>query len=117
MSDVGQARAISLHGGTLTTLTHGRLNVFSASTGSLLHSWQVAPGASTVDVQYGIAVVTAGRDVYAVNVATGKAAHVFHAATRVAAQIESPGAAIQFNAGGHGFLRFVPMSRLEALTR
>src|SRR4029079_19353823 len=40
---VGQARAISLHGGTLAALTHGRLNVFSAATGRLLHSWKVAP--------------------------------------------------------------------------
>jgi hypothetical protein len=51
------------------------------------------------------------------NLATGRTAHLFHAPTRVAAQIEAPGAAIQFNQAGHGYLRFLPMSRIEASTR
>jgi hypothetical protein len=32
----------------------------------------------------------------------------------VAAQIESPGAAVQFNVGVRGYLRFIPMSVIEA---
>jgi hypothetical protein len=35
----------------------------------------------------------------------------------VAAQIDSPGAVVQFNAGGHGYLRLIPMSTIEAHTR
>jgi len=34
----------------------------------------------------------------------------------VVAQIEAPGAAIQFNLGDHGYLRFIPMSVIEART-
>jgi hypothetical protein len=68
-------------------------------------------------VQYGTALLTAARDVYAMNLATGRTARLFHAPTRVAAEIEAPGAAIQYNVGGRGFLRFVAMSRIESSTR
>jgi hypothetical protein len=51
------------------------------------------------------------------SLATGRTAHLFHAPTGVAAQIEAPGAAIQFNLGGRGYVRFVPMSRIESSTR
>lgn len=68
-------------------------------------------------MQYGIALITAGHDVYAVNTVTGRTARLFHAPARVAAQIEAPGAAIEFNVAGRGHLAFVPMSRIEASTR
>ena len=95
----------------------GTLNVYRAGTGELLHSWRAPSGASSVDLQYGIAVVPSGRNVFAINVATGKVALVFRAPATVAAQIESPGVAVQYNAGRHGYLGFVPMSRIEAATR
>ena len=85
--------------------------------GRKLHSWRVAPGASAVDLQYGIALVTAGGTVYAVSTATGKTGVLFRGPVTVAAQVESPGAAIQYNRGRHGYLHFVPMSRIEAITR
>jgi hypothetical protein len=68
-------------------------------------------------MHYGIVVVTAGRNVYALNAETGRLAHVFRAPARVAAQIEAPGAALTYTVARRGFLRFIPMSRLEASTR
>jgi hypothetical protein len=66
---------------------------------------------------YGIALLTAGRDVFAVNVETGRTAHLMHAPGRVSAQLEGPGAAIQFNTQRRGHLRFLPMSWIEARIR
>ena len=43
-------------------------------------------------------------------------ARLFHAPAKVAAQIEAPGAAIQFNVAGHGHVAFLPMSQIEART-
>jgi len=62
-------------------------------------------------------VIAAGGDILALNVSTGHTARLLHVAGRAAAQIGSPGAVVQFNAGGRGYLRLVPMSKLEALTR
>jgi hypothetical protein len=113
----GPARAIALRGNTVAVLGSGHLDVYDAATGLLTHSWPIAANARSVDLYYGIAVVAAGDDVYALNVATGRTADLLHAPARVAAQIDSPGAVVQFNAGGHGYLRFIPMSTLEARTR
>jgi hypothetical protein len=113
----GPARAIALRGDTVAVLRAGRLDIYSAETGLRTHSWPAPANARSVDLYYGIAVVAAGNDVLALNVATGRTAHLFHAPGRVAAQVDSPGAIVQFNAGGHGYLRFIPMSTLEARTR
>jgi hypothetical protein len=115
---VGQARAIALRGNTLAVLSsRGTLDVYGANSGRLLRSISAPRGARSLDLHYGIALVTGGRDAYAVNVMTGRTAHLLHAPGRVAAQLEAPGAVLQFNAGGSGHLRFLPMSRLEASTR
>ena len=113
----GAARAIAFRGNTVAVLRSGRLDVYNAETGALAHSWRVPANARSVDLHYGIAVVAAGNSVLALNVATGHTARVLHAPGRVAARIDSPGAVVQFNAGGHGYLRFIPMSTLEARTR
>jgi hypothetical protein len=116
--ETGRSRAVALRGDVLVALSDGgMLNVYSRDDGLLLHSWPAPAGSTSLDVQYGTALLTAGKDVYAMNVATGRTAHLFHAPTRVAAQIEAPGVALQFNVAGAGHLRFVPMSRVEALTR
>jgi hypothetical protein len=112
----GQARAIALHGDTVAVLRSRRLDVYSAETGVLAHSWPVPANARSVDLEYGIAVVAAGDDVLALNVATGRTAGLLHAPGRVAARIDSPGAVVQFNVGGHGYLRLIPMSTIEART-
>jgi hypothetical protein len=113
----GPARAIALRGDTVAVLRAGRLDIYSAETGLRTHSWRAPANARSVDLYYGIAVVAAGDDVLALNVATGRSAHLFHAPGRVAAQIDSPGAVVQFDVGGHGYLRFIPMSTLERRTR
>jgi hypothetical protein len=113
----GPARAIALRGDTVAVLRSGRLDVYSAETGVLTKSWPVPANARSVDLQYGIAVVSAGDDVFALNVGTGSTARLLHAPGRAAARIDSPGAVVQFNAGGHGYLRFIPMSTIEARTR
>jgi hypothetical protein len=115
--DAGPARAIALRGSTVAVLRSGHLDVYSAETGVLTRSWPVPANARSVDLHYGIAVVAAGNDVFALNAATGHTARLLHTPGRVAARIDSPGAVVQFNAGGHGYLRFIPMSTLEARTR
>jgi hypothetical protein len=116
--DVGRASAVALRTNVLAVLSgRGTLDVYRVGSGRLLHSWKLPPNATSVDVQYGIALVTAGRDVYAVSTKTGRTAHLFHAPTKVAAQIEAPGAAVQFNAAGRGHIEFLPMSRIEASLR
>ncbi len=112
----GPARAVALRGDTVAVLRSGRLDVYSAETGLLTHSWRVPANARSVSLQYGIAVLAAGDNVFALNVSTGRTARLLHAAGRVAAQIDSPGAVVQFNAGGHGYLRLIPMSTIEART-
>jgi hypothetical protein len=114
--DVGKARSIALRRNTLAVLRRGTLDVYGTASGRRVHSWKVPRTATSVDLHYGIAVLTAGRDVLAVNTATGRTALLLQAPGRVAAQIEALGAAIQFNVGAHGYLRFVPMSVIEART-
>jgi hypothetical protein len=113
----GQARAVALRAGTVAVLRGAHLDVYSADTGILAHSWPVPADARSVDLHYGIAVIAAGGDVYASNVATGLTARVLHVHGRAAAQIDSPGAVVQFNVGRRGYLQLIPMSKLEALTR
>jgi hypothetical protein len=113
----GAARAIALRGDTVGVLRSGRLDIYSAETGALASSWSVPADARSVDLQYGIAVVAAGDDVFALNVGTGHIARLLHAPGRVAAQIDSPGAVVQFNVGGRGYLRFIPLSTIEARIR
>jgi hypothetical protein len=114
---VGPARAVALRGDDLAVLTNaGRIDVYNVG-GTRVRSWSAPLGATSIDVQYGIAVVAAGRDVYAVNLVNGRAARLLRAPSAVRAEVEAPGAAIQYNVGRRGFVRFVPMSKLEALTR
>jgi hypothetical protein len=113
----GPARAIALRGDTVAVLRSRHLDTYSAATGVLANSWPVPANVRSVDLYYGIAVVAAGDDVFALNVGTGRTARLLHAPGRVAARINSPGAVVQFNVGEHGYLRFIPMSTIEARTR
>jgi hypothetical protein len=92
----------------------GTIDVYSVDSGRRVNSWSAPANATSIDVQYGIALVTAGRDVYATKLSTGRTARVFRAPTTVRAQIEAPGAAIVFNVAGHGHIQFLPMNRIEA---
>jgi hypothetical protein len=112
----GPARAIALREDTVAVLRSGRLDVYNAETGLLTHSWPVPADARSVDLHYGIAVIAAGGNVLALNAGTGRTARLLHVHGRAAAQIDSPGAVLQFNVGRRGYLRFIPMSTLEART-
>lgn len=109
-------RAIALRKGRLAVLTSAhRLQVFDVPSGRLLHSWRVPDGVrSAVDVHYGVAALTAGSRVYALDIATGRTAVIAEAPAAAKAEIEAPGIVYQFNSGGHGFLRLVPFAKLRA---
>jgi hypothetical protein len=113
----GPASAIALRGNTVAVLRSGRLDVYNAATGLLTHSWSVPANTRSVSLKYGIAVIAAGGNVLALNVVTGHTARLLHVRGRVAAQIDSPGAVVQFNAGEHGYLRLIPMSTILKRTR
>ena len=110
-----KSRAIALRGHRLVSVTTARrLEVWNTSTGRRLHAWRLPTGTrSAVDLQYGIAVFTAGRAVYGMDVATGRTVTLARAGAAVRAQIEPLGVAYTYNRGGHGFLRLVPMSSVE----
>jgi len=108
------SRAIALRRNRLVVLTGSRLELWNTARGRLLHDWRVPAGTrSAVDLQFGIAVFTSGRTVYAMNVNTGRTAVLARAPRAVQAAIEAPGVAYTYNARGHGYLRFVPMSTVE----
>jgi hypothetical protein len=113
---VGDARAFSFRRNTLAVLERDALKLYDVRSGRVVRSWRVAERATSVDLQFGLALIAAGRDVLALNVKTGRTAVLFHAPAPVSVQLEAPGAAIQFNAHGHGYLRFAPMSAIEAGT-
>jgi hypothetical protein len=119
-------RSLRVHGATsialgrdrLAVVTRsGRLGVYSLATGRRIHEWRLPAGAGHVDLQYGIAVVTARRSVYAVHTATGRTAKLATAPARVRAQIESMGIVYAYSVGRRGTARLVPMSRVEAAVR
>jgi hypothetical protein len=116
--ETGVSRAGSLRPGRLVVLTRGgRLDVYSTADGKRVRSWAVPLGTTGVDLHYGVALLKTRRDVFAMNVHTGKTARLFRASGQVFADLEGPGAAIAYNDHGHGRIRFVPMSSIEARTR
>ena len=109
------ASSIALSGGQLTVLTRSHiLEVFDAGSRRLEHSWRLPSGVQgPVDVHYGVAVLASGRAVVGIRLSTGRTATLAHAPNAVRAQIEGPGVAYRYNAGGHGFVGFVPVAKIE----
>ena len=95
------------------TTSSGRLDVYSTRTGKLVRSRQLPAGAGHVDLQYGIAVATAGRSVYAVDVSSGRVARLATAPLRATAQISSIGVVYAYSTATRGTAKLVPMSRVE----
>jgi hypothetical protein len=83
----------------------GRLAVYDVASGRLVRTLAIPAAAlPSLDVQYGIAVVAAGRSVLA------------RAASRVVgASIERPGVAFASGSAARGVARFVPLARVQAL--
>ncbi|HET6174636.1 MAG TPA: hypothetical protein VFD90_18665 [Gaiellales bacterium] len=112
------ARAVSLRGGSLAVLAANHLDLYDVASGTRVHSWRAPARARSVDMQFGVATVAAGRRVYAVRLATGHTAMLATAPSRVEAQIEAPGVVYRYDAAGSGEFRFVPFAKvLRALAR
>jgi hypothetical protein len=109
------ARAIALRAGQLVALTQrGTVNVYALSGGALLHRWQAPPGASpALDVHYGVAVLTAGRKVFALDLATGRYRTLLTAAGAARAHLDDIGVVYAYNTAEGGTLGFIPFARVE----
>jgi hypothetical protein len=100
----------------VTTTRDGRLDVFVA--GTRTHSWHLPAGTQPhVDLQFGIAVVTTGNAVYAMDVATGRTARLAVAPTAPRAEIGSIGVVYAYSDAGRGTARLIPMSKVEEAVR
>jgi hypothetical protein len=109
-----RARAIALRRDRLVVLTRvGTLEVWNTLSGSREHVWRV-PAASEVDLHYDIAVFTAGKRVYALQLDTGRLALLARAPSHARVQIEEPGVVYQYNTRRGGELRFIPLATVEA---
>ena len=60
-----------------------------------------------------VAVLTSGRTVFAISLATGRRAVLFHAPASVAAQVNDAGVVYRYNVRGAGFLGFIPFAAVE----
>ena len=111
------ATSVSFRGNTVVTTTRGgRLDVFVA--GKRTHSWPLPSGTRPhVDLQFGIAVVTARNSVYALNVATGRIARLAVTPTAPRAQIGSIGVVYAYSEAARGTARLIPMSKVEEAVR
>jgi hypothetical protein len=103
----------------LAVLTAGdQIELFDVAGNRLIRSLSVPRGVRpAVDLHYGVAVVTAGTRVYAVDTATGHRALLAQAPAAVKAQIEAPGVVYQFNRAGRGVLRFIPFAAVRSALR
>jgi hypothetical protein len=110
------ARAITLRADQLVVLTRsGTLDVYRLGDGALLHRWPVPAGTSgTVDVHYGVAVLTDGRKVLAVRLATGRRRALLETRRPARAQVDDVGVVYTYNVGRSGFLEFLPFAKVEA---
>jgi hypothetical protein len=112
------AISLALSGSELVVAARdGRLHVYAMSSGQELHSWRLPTHAGHVDLQYGIALVTAGRSVYAIDVASGRTARLASAPVPARAQIEPIGVVYAYSINGRGTARFIPMRRVEGALR
>jgi hypothetical protein len=107
------ATSIAFRGNRLVAAAPGRLNVYSVPRGRLLHSWALPRGAANVDLQFGIAITTAGRSVYAIDIATGRTVRLAEAPAAVQAQIEPIGVVYAYTVAARGTAIVVPMTRVE----
>jgi hypothetical protein len=108
------AQSLALRGSTVVTTTAaGRLNVYRAS--RLLHSWRLPSGARPhVDLQYGIAVVSTRKGVYAIDTANGRTALLVSTPAPPRAQIEPIGVGYVYSKANRGTAAIVPMAAVEA---
>ncbi len=113
--DLPDARAIALRNDQLTVLRGaGTLDTYALRNRQLLHHWQVPAGtAPAVDVHYGVAVVTAGRRVFGISLATGARSVLLTAPAAVRAHLDDIGVVYAYDAGTGGVLGFIPFAAVE----
>jgi hypothetical protein len=116
---VGDVRAVALRANRLVALSEKIVSVFNATTGELLHNWPVTAGMRPhIDAQFGVAVLTRGHLVYALDLNSGRLVAIARApAAVVNAQIEDPGIAYAYNHNGRGHVNFTRFADIEAALR
>jgi hypothetical protein len=108
------ARAIALRADKLVVLNRRTLDVYEGDSGLRLHRWRVPAGtAPAVDAHFGVAVLTAGRTVLALNLATGRKAVLFRAPAPVRAHLDDVGVVYRYNVVRTGVLGFIPFAAVE----
>jgi len=113
--DTGRVDAIALDAGKLVALRPGRLDVYDLASASRERSVPV-PRATRLDVQYGIAVLAAGRQALAVDLTSGRHAVVGRApSTLLGVAIERPGVAFASTSAHAGIAKFVPLAHVQSL--
>jgi hypothetical protein len=101
----------------VTTTRDGRLGVYSALTGEPLHRWKLPAGATDVDLQYEIAVVTVGHAIYGIDISSGRTARLAVAPSIPHAEIEPIGVVYAYSTGNRGTAKVVPINRVENALR
>lgn len=107
------ARAIALSGNLLSVVVAGgTVNVYDRTTGALLHTWPIAPGATSIDASKGIATYVAGAAVHVLDLSTGRDVTVVTGKRRQVsgARIDSAGLLYAFDTRSLGKIAFVPFS-------
>jgi hypothetical protein len=109
------ARGIAIRRGQLTLLTRaGTLDIYAVGDGQLLHRWRAPEGSiPQFDVHYGVAVLTAGRRVYAINLTTGKRRVLLTAPHAIRAHLDDIGVVYAYNADRGSVLGFIPFAAVE----
>ena len=110
---VGAARTIALERNRLAVLRGSHLDVYDLERHRRVRSYP-APGASGLDLQYGIAAFARGHEAVVLDTATGRTAVVGRAPKRLlGVQIEGPGLAYAWTGSRTGVARFVPTIQLD----
>jgi hypothetical protein len=113
----GHVDAIALDAGKLVALRPARLAVYDLASASRERTIPIPRAtANRLDVQYGIAVLAAGRQAIAVDLTTGREAVVGSGASSLlGVAIERPGVAFASTGTRGGLARFVPLARVQSL--
>jgi hypothetical protein len=108
---IGKARALAMSGDRLLALRATRVDAYSLRGRDRVGTWHVPAGLDGLDVHYGVAVLHSPRQVFGLDLETGR--HVVLGRTAggiLDAEIEAAGVAYAYNVGARGVVRFVPIA-------
>lgn len=109
------ARAIALTGGLLAVLTKDRtVAVYDRTAGTLLYTWPVAAGGTSIDASQGVAVYVASNHVHLLDLSTGDDVTVITPARAQisGARIDVAGLLYGYDTRTEGKIAFVPFSSI-----